>query len=108
MASKIQQFLDHDATANKFVSFAFGQDSMWSLDPVITGGAGGTAKYTIYASNHSLLEADMKPYRIASTDVPIAEQIDSESFRFLNIGIKYTAGDATGILNIFIEKKLDK
>lgn len=101
---------DHDASNDVFLGLNFGSDSMWSLQPIFDGGgSAGTATYTILAGNKSKLEADMIEYRpTISTDVPIIEGVDSESFRYKFWGLKYTAGTATGVLNFWLEKKLDK
>ncbi len=105
---KIVEFLDHDATQDKFVSFEFGSDSMWSIHPDISSVTPGTGKYTILAGNIDTLEVNMVPYRTLSEDLSLSDPIDSESFRFRYFGIKYTAGTATGTLNIYLEQKIDK
>lgn len=105
---KIDAFDNHNAADDLFFSEKFGDDSMWSLDPKSDGVSGGTPSYTVLASNISKDEADMKPYRPTSIDVPLAEPVDSESFRFEFFGIKYLANGATGTLDFYIKKKLDR
>ena len=105
---KIEGFLDHDATQDKFVSFEFGADSMFSIHPDISSVTPGDGVYTILAGDIDTAEANMIPYTPSSANIPLDEPCDSESFRFRYFGIKYVAGTATGTLNIYLEQKLDK
>ena len=105
---KIPEFNNHDASLDLFFVKEFGDDSMWSLNPDVTSAVTGTGKYTILASNFSQVEGEMVEYRSLSTDVPIGYSIDSESFRFRYFAIKYTAGTATGVLNIYFEQTKDQ
>ena len=106
---QIPEFRNHDASQDLFLGTEFGDDSMWSIQPDISGlTVEGTGKYTIYASNVSKNEAEMIPYRDLSNNVAIGTSIDSESFRYRYWGIKYEAGTSEGVLNIYLERKQDK
>tara|TARA_R110002051_G_scaffold256135_1_gene315263 strand:- start:1295 stop:1624 length:330 start_codon:yes stop_codon:yes gene_type:complete len=107
---KMDEFRDHNAATDKFVSFRFGDDTMWSLQFMLdSGGSEGTAKYTIMCSNVSADISDMRNLNDSkSTDVTIDHPIFSKSFPFTYIGIQYTAGTATGVLNVWKTQKLDR
>lgn len=104
----LKNFENHDAAVNKFVAIDFTDDSQWSIQVDASAVVGGTPNYTILGSNISMLEADMKPYRSASSNVPLTEGVDSESFRYRFFGLKYLANGATGVVKIYFERKLDK
>jgi hypothetical protein len=105
-------FEDLDASQDAFITLKYSIDSMFMLQPNITGGSNGTATYTIMASNieeKPLVEANFEDYRPnTATDVPINTSVDATSFTGLYFAIKYTAGTATGVLNFWLVKKEDR
>lgn len=105
---KIPEFDDHDADTDLFFSKEFGDDTMWSIHPDISAVTPGDGAYTILASDISGAEADMIEYRpLSFKDVLLSDGVDSESFRYRFFGIKYTAGTATGTLNMYLHQKKD-
>lgn len=105
---KIEDFDNHDASQDKFASFKFGDDSMWSLQAKTSGVSGGDPRYTVMGSNISLNLADMDIYRPKSNSVALGVAVDSKSFPYKFMGIQYNANTATGNLDFYFEQKKDQ
>lgn len=65
----------------------------------------GAPTWSLLVSNVGDVEANFKEYSIATNNMAILTAIESDTFNFEFIAIKYTANAATGTYSFFISEK---
>lgn len=100
-------FNDVDCSSDIFSSEEFGDKSfLFSIQIDKSKMVNSeSANYSIMGSNISGLEADMVSLKSDSSSIPLVNAFTNDNFPFKYIGIKYTAGQATGTISILWERK---